>query len=105
MITMNDPNVRWANKTFRLTFMSWDYKATVETTVGGNCSGFDNLSAAVGKVYDELPIDNFSVPYLLLKKDNGDELQNGDDENRNEDWLMDMLVHAEIISIKPEMEA
>lgn len=105
MIDTHDPNIRWAKKTFRLTFMSWDYQVTLEATVGGNCHGFDNISAAVGQAYEELPVDMFGVPFLTMKRADGDELHVGDEEDRDERWLMDLLVHAEITSIVPEVRA
>lgn len=102
MITELDPNIRWAKKTLRMTFMQWGYKVTHDASVGGNCSAMSNLDAALSNLYDKLPPDSWGVPYLVLEDSNGDSLQNGDDERRAEDWLMDMLVSAELVNIEPE---
>lgn len=102
MITELDPNIRWGKKTIRMTFMQWGYKAVHEASVGGNCSAMSNLDAALSNVYDTLPPDNWGVPYIVMEDGKGDSLQNGDDEGRSEDWLMDMLVSAELISVEPE---
>lgn len=102
MITELDPNIRWGKKTIRMTFMQWGFKATHEEQVGGNCSAMANLDSALTSVYDKLPIDRYGIPYIILEDSNGDTLQDGDDDGRNEDWLMNMLVSAEVVSIEPE---
>lgn len=102
MITEFDPNIRWGKNTLRLTFMQWEYKVTHEITVGGNCYAMSNLDSALTAIYDKLPVDEWGIPYIILEDNNGDTLQTGDTEGKNEDWLMNMLVSTEVISIEPE---
>lgn len=97
-----DPNITWGKKTFKLTFMAWDYKETVETTVGGNCRAFDNLDSALSNVYDKLPRDEYDTSYIILKRGDGETLHCEDDDCRSEDWLRDMLVSAELVSVEEE---
>lgn len=96
-----DPNMnlsgRRAYKTIRLTFGEWDYRRTVDVTVGGNCSGLFNIEAAVGKAYE-----TEFCGHIILEHQNGDALECTDDEGEGEQWLADMLVSAEIISTKPQ---
>jgi hypothetical protein len=100
-----DPNLtnsgRMAIQVVRLTFGMWESRKTVDTTVGGNCNGLQIIDNAVGRIYDELP-DRFDCPYIILDSPNGDTLECSDDEEKGEDWLKDMLIAAEIISIEPK---
>lgn len=97
-----DPNMNYcgnmAMKTVRLTFGCWDYRLTVERTVGGNCSGLDNIETAIGSYYDDV----YDTGITLTRESDGETLLCEDDEDRGEDWLKDMLIAAEIIAIAPE---
>lgn len=95
---------RMARQTVRLTFGMWDYRAEKETTVGGNCLGLEVIETAVENVYDRLPEDKhgYEVKEIILKNDAGNELLCRDDEDRDYDWLKDMLIKAEIIKIEEE---
>ncbi|MGE4335342.1 MAG: DUF5406 family protein [Pigmentiphaga sp.] len=107
--TMNyDPNMtnsgRMAKQTVRLTFGMWEYRKTVETEVGGNCTGLTVIDCAVSNAYEELPENRYGTAYLVMESlaDPEDTLQCEDDEDQREDWLKDMLVGAEIIAIRPD---
>jgi len=100
IVTMNDPNVRWAKTTISMTFMSWAYSATHEATVMGNCSAMDNLDIALNAVYDALPVDGYGVPYLTLTDAEGGTLEDGDEDDRQTEWLMSLLVSAHVVSIE-----
>lgn len=99
-----DPNLtnsgKRAKQTVRLTFGQWDYRATREVVVGGNCTGRSVIDSAVWRAYEELEGDR--SPRIELTRANGDTLLCTDDEDRGEDWLSDMLVAAEIIAIVPD---
>ena len=98
-----DPNIQWGSKTFRLRFSQWRYETTMEVSVGGNCHAMSNLDAALGVVLDGLPFDeDEEAPVLLLTAPNGDTLKCHDEFAQDEDWLMDMLVSAEVIRQEPE---
>lgn len=98
-VAPHDPNDRWGEKTFRLTFRLWDYAAQHTVTVGGNCLAMDNLDCALGRLYDSLPLTRDDIPQIVLTNDSGDELLCEDDENEQTDWLMAMLVCAELASV------
>ncbi len=109
MNVMNyDPNMtnsgRMAKQTVRLTFGMWEYRKTVETEVGGNCTGLTVIDCAVSNVYEELPENRYGATYLVMKSlaDPEDTLQCEDDEDQGGYWLKDMLVGAEIIAIRPD---
>jgi hypothetical protein len=95
-ITNLDPNVHWGKKTFRLTFMQWDYSVTHEVTVGGNCSVFDNLDCVISNLADDI-FDKGGE--IILKRSNGDELSV---DLEDEDHLLKMCVRAELLSVEAE---
>ena len=100
IVTANDPNIRWAKTTISMTFMSWAYSVTHEATVRGNCSAMDNLDAALNTVYDALPVDGYGVPYLTLTDASGEILEDGDEDDRQTEWLMRLLVSAHVVRIE-----
>ncbi len=75
---------RMAKQTVRLTFGIWDYRYETETVVGGNCLGLDVIDTAVEGVYDRLPEERHGLKYLIMKKENDDELECGDQEGEKE---------------------
>ena len=101
-IQEHDPNLRWANKTFRLTFRLWAYGGQFDAKVGGNCPAFTSLDCALSNFYDSLPESRFGAKQLTLTRADGDTLLCEDDEEREDDWLMEMLVCAELIDLQPE---
>lgn len=104
-----DPNLtnsgRMAKQTVRLTFAQWEYRKTIETEVGGSCTGLTVIECAVDNVYESLPEDHHGCVYLEMEETNGsgDTLTNVDDEDRGDEWLKDMLVCAEIVDIRPDV--
>ena len=103
-----DPNLtnsgRMAKQTVRLTFGMWEYRKTVETEVGGNCTGLTVIECAVDNVFESLPENHYGAPYLVMQslKNPEDTLQCEDDEDHGDEWLKDMLISAEIIAIRPD---
>ncbi|WP_313240407.1 DUF5406 family protein [Stutzerimonas kunmingensis] len=103
-----DPNLtnsgRMAKQTVRLTFAQWKYRAVVEQMVGGNCTGLTVIDCAVENAWEALPENAHGAPYLVMEAQDGsgDTLYCADDEEHGEDWLKDMLISAEIVSICPK---
>ena len=106
-----DPNLtnsgRMAMQTVRLTFGVWEHRKEMEVQVGGNCTGLTVIDSAVESAYNELERlgifgcnDTYAVLYLE-HPESGDTLECADDEDKCEDWLKDMLIKAEIVSIEP----
>ena len=107
MITTYDPNIRWAEQRVRITLKQWDYTATLETTVGGNCQGFEIFECAISNAWEELPIrekcgDDYA--YVTMTRSNGDALECEDDELNGEDWLKQMVVGIEIVAQEAEQK-
>lgn len=107
-----DPNLtnsgRMAMQTVRLTFGIWEYRKEVEVTVGGNCTGLTVIDSAVESAYNKLDRrgifgcnDTYAVIYLD-SEDGTEQMECADDEDECEDWLKDMLIKAEIVSITPD---
>jgi hypothetical protein len=107
-----DPNYTLCGMTakqeVKLTFGLWNYRAERIVTVGGNCNGFTVIESAVGVAYEELPYlgdeddDDDVCAWIDMQTPDGKEMRCEDDECRGEDWLKDMLIKAEIISITPD---
>ncbi len=106
-----DPNHtlcgRTAKQEVKLTFGLWNYRAERTVTVGGNCNGFSVIEAAVGVAYDDLPYlgdeeDDDVYAWIDMQGPDGNTMRCDDDDARGEDWLKDMLIKAEIISITPD---
>lgn len=111
-----DPNLtcsgNMASQAVRLTFGLWQYRAQVEVTIGGNCTGLDVISAAVGAVYEKLDRrkiygaeEDYAELVMASPESQDDVLLCGDDDPdgpQGEAWLSNMLVGAEIISITPK---
>lgn len=103
-----DPNLTcsgsMAKQTVRLTFGMWEYRKTLETEVGGNCTGLTVIDCAVGNIYDNLPENHYGAASMEMDAmdKSGDTLLCEDDEERGEEWLKDMLISAEITAIRPD---
>lgn len=101
-----DPNMvtsgRKAKQVVRMTFGQWEYRATFEKTVGGNGRGLSVIDCAVGQVSDDLYSDEREYGSITMLNANGDELICDDDDDMGEDWLKNMLISAEIVSITPD---
>lgn len=107
-----DPNLtycgRRAVQRVRLTFGQWDYRKTMEVEVGGNCLGMTVINCAVGIAYDRLEQrgihgsdETYAVVMLQKLDSQEEELECCDEENHGDEWLRDMLIAAEILSIEP----
>lgn len=90
---------RMARQTVRLTFGMWEYRKEEEVVVEGNCLGLEVIDSAVEAVYERLPEDRYGVKTLDMKNSEGALLQCCDEDGREEYWLKDMLIKAEIVKI------
>lgn len=106
-----DPNLtnsgNMADQVVQLTFARWDYRLVVEVTVGGNCTGLSVIRAAVSNFFDTLPFKTYGtheISSVVLTKPNGDALEDEDEDEDGDDWLGEMLIKAEIVSIAPQVE-
>jgi hypothetical protein len=97
-----DPNIRWARQRVRLTLKQWDYATTLETTVCGNCQGFEIFDSAISNAWEALPTRGADIAYVALARADGDTLECADDEMRGDDWLKEMVVGIEIVGQEPE---
>tara|TARA_B100000700_G_scaffold88627_1_gene99915 strand:- start:27740 stop:28114 length:375 start_codon:yes stop_codon:yes gene_type:complete len=103
-----DPNMtlsgRKAQQQVELVFQVWDYTAKFTVPVGGNCTGLSIMDSAIGTIYEDLPGLPYDeeTPMLILYNAAGEPMECADDEDRDEDWLKDMLVSARILSIEPD---
>lgn len=108
MSIMNyDPNLtnsgRMADQTVKLTFALWEYRVEMTAVVGGNCTGLDIIRAAVSNAYDKLPTHGpDEIATITLTNAAGDTMESEDDDDKQEDWLADMLIAAEITAIVPQ---
>lgn len=109
-----DPNLtcsgNMATQQVRLTFGYWKYRAEIEVSVGGNCTGLTVIECAVTNAYNTLPqrgihrTDKTCAVIVMVDPAESDstlECSEGDglDSLRGEEWLKDMLIGAEITSI------
>jgi hypothetical protein len=96
MITNYNPNIRWGKQHVEIVLMQWDYKKSFTVDIGGNCIGFDVIEAAVERIYDGLPSDELG-PFVILTNSAGDDLECQDEEGREDEWIKDMVVSAQIV--------
>lgn len=107
-----DPNLtncgRMADQQVKLTFAIWEYRKEMIVPVGGNTTGLSVIRAAISFAFDKLPTEKFGdqdVAYIELLRQSDEATMRCDDEDDNgEDWLADMCIAAEIISIAPQVE-
>ncbi|WYW00851.1 hypothetical protein Aura_00172 [Pseudomonas phage vB_PpuM-Aura] len=81
-------------QTVILTFASGLLRAEMQVKIGGNCTGWDVIDAAVNTVFDKLETHN-DCPFIMM----GD-VRIEDEEERGEEWLKSLLIGAEIIAIE-----
>lgn len=93
---------RFVNQTVKLTFGLWEYRAEIETVIGGNCLGLEVIDTAVEDVYDKLPTERHGLKQLIMTDNNGGTLDCVDNEGNEYDWLKNMLVKAEITKIEED---
>jgi hypothetical protein len=107
MATNFDPNFTLcggtASQVVHLVFGKWEYRQEMYMTVKGNARGLSVISAAVSMAYDYLlgRCTNTIYAHIELVNQEGDTLLDEDDEGKEIDWLEEMLISAEIISIEP----
>lgn len=101
MITNNDPNVRWAKRTVRVTLRQWDYELVVEKVIGGNCNGLDVISEAVDQVITDLCPDGDDWSFVM-KNQAGDCLEVSAADGTEPHELEDSVVGAEIVAVVPD---
>ena len=100
-----DPNLNLSGcmttKTIKLIFGAWDYRSEITVETRGNAFGLDTIRQAVEDAFDTLSpgADGHYEPYLIMTRSNGEELECGDEEERCEEWLADMLISAAIIDM------
>lgn len=89
-----------------VTLGCWEYRLTTTVSVRGNCQGFTNLEAAVGQLYEKPEVvqerntrneGGFAVLYVVLTNDKGDMLEIEDEDDRQEEWLKDLVVGLRIV--------
>lgn len=85
-----------------LTFAWGAYRAFRTMEVRGNCFGLHAIRAALELVYDELPNEDGMTFLEMLAFGSADRHTCYDDENLEEEWLAELLVSAEILSIELE---
>lgn len=102
LIRKYSPNTKWGKQHVEVVLMQWDYSTTYKVDIGGNCTGFGVLEAAVDRIYDSLMEIEDEVPTLILKKKGGKTLRcTADDDERQEDWIKDMVVSVRIVGWTP----
>lgn len=99
-ITSCDPNIFPAEIQYLLTFMAWGYSAQHIGIARGHVRGMDGLEIALSDVYKNLLGDD-GFKEIILTDASGETLLCPEDQEafEGEEWLMQMLVAAEIISI------
>lgn len=109
-----DPNLtcsgKMATQKVRLTFGCWQYRAEIEVSVGGNCTGLAVIDCAVANAYKTLQQrgiygtdETYAVIVMVDPAKSDSTLECGEDDGgdvlRGDFWLKDMLIGAEITSI------
>lgn len=96
-------NGRIASQTVTLVFGQWTYRAAHTLHVKGNITGLDVISSALKQLYESLEYTEHKgkqYARITMESPNGEEtLECSDDDYRQEDWLAEMLIRAEITSI------
>lgn len=98
-----DPNMvssgRKAKQVVRLTFGAWEYRVSIDKTIAGNTLGLAVIESTVDFIYNGLFSKKEGYATLYMLNQSGDELSISDDDGRGEEWLKDLLISAEIVSI------
>lgn len=97
-----DPNIRHAVQRVRLYYAWHNYRGQAEVVVTGDYRGLEVLEWALGLHYEQLAIATGELPAQLQLQDAlGDVEVVEDNMLMATDWLQDMLVGAQILSIEP----
>ncbi len=94
-----DPNVYPAEITYRLVFQQWGFRAEFLSQARGHVRGLNGLTSAIDDLYERLEEEGNSVATILLTDAEGNTCECRDDDGDEADWLVDMLVCAEIVSV------
>lgn len=101
-ISKYDPNIYWSKQEVEVTLMRWDYSAKIKVETGGNVKGWDIIKSAIEQIYDILS-EKTGVGAVTLTNPGGATLLCEDDEEREDDWVREMIVSAVIISQEREV--
>ncbi|MDE9431396.1 DUF5406 family protein [Xenorhabdus bovienii] len=101
--------MRNAEHVVRLTFAQWEYRQVVDVLVTDNTRGLYVIARAVRNLYDSLS----TISFFNHDTDKDDEmavfhvgiLKCIDEGQEEVEWLNEMLIKAEIISITPEVKS
>lgn len=88
------PNIRWGKQIVEIVLKQWAYSKKFTVEVGGNCTGMDVLDCAISILTDQLEGEvtlEHGKKKLLVE----------DEEERDEDWVKEMVVSAQIVDWKP----
>jgi hypothetical protein len=100
---INGENIR---QLVRLVFGLWKYRTTIEVFVRTNRVGLSVIDCAVEEAYDFLEDADDGGPdeykrIWLVREYDGEKLCVDDEEDEGSDFLRNMLIAAEIISVGP----
>lgn len=93
-------SAKMAMHTVRLTFGLSEYQKVVDVVVGGCCKGLAIIESAINGVLRGLYGDNEVAAITLESKDKR-QLRCEDERDRQEHWLQDLLISAEILPFTP----
>lgn len=98
-----DPNIHPAVHVVRLRYALWDHHAEAVVEIRGGDRGFEVLEWALEEHWTQLaqaaPGD--APPVLRLTNAAGEVLEQVDDALLQVEWLKDLCIGAEILSIAP----
>ncbi len=87
------PNTRWGKQIVEIVLKQWAYSKTFTIEVGGNCTGMDVLECAIDILTDQLEGE-------VVLKSGKKTLLVEDEEERDEEWVKDMVVSIQIVDWK-----
>lgn len=104
-----DPNLttcmKQAEHVVKITLSQWHYTQAYHVTVTTNMRGLDVIRYAVDVLYDSLPsetvYDTDRGRYIHITSVDIGELLCTDEAQEGREWLREMVIGAEIVSIKP----
>ena len=75
-------------------FGLWTCRLSMEQAVTVGRGWVHWIDQALGRIYDSLPLNAREVPRIILQDASGNTLLCEDDDQRQEEWLRDMVVSA-----------
>jgi hypothetical protein len=97
IVDIYSPNFEWGKTHVEIVLQQWDHRAVEVVEVGGNCHGFGVMETAIGVLLESLPGDERAS--IILTDPEGNRLHCEDDDDRQEEWLKDMVVSVRIIAL------